>query len=150
MTKNERKQFIIIPLVFIGHKLYSETNLYYFKFHWNKHHNKHHSSFLEKEKKSKTKLFSKTSKVKMKLINGRGTCHDIAEILLKITFKILNGYDRFQLGRTDGQTDRGKTVYPPPPLGRGGIINMCTRYWRFHKWEVKNQFVDCKFSDGSM
>ena len=25
-------------------------------------------------------------------------------------------------GRTDGQTDRGKTVYPPPPLGSGGII----------------------------
>ena len=22
----------------------------------------------------------------------------------------------------DGQTDRGKTVYPPPPLGSGGII----------------------------
>jgi hypothetical protein len=26
-------------------------------------------------------------------------------------------------GRTDGQTDRGKTVYPPPPSGSGGIIN---------------------------
>ena len=25
------------------------------------------------------------------------------------------------LGRTDGQTDRGKTVYPPPPSGSGGI-----------------------------
>jgi hypothetical protein len=25
-------------------------------------------------------------------------------------------------GRTDGQTDRGKTVYPPPPSGSGGII----------------------------
>ena len=23
---------------------------------------------------------------------------------------------------TDGQTDRGKTVYPPPPSGSGGII----------------------------
>ena len=23
----------------------------------------------------------------------------------------------------EGQTDRGKTVYPPPPLGSGGIIN---------------------------
>ena len=59
----KRKIFfkIIIPWVFIGHLLYSETNLYYFKFHWNKHHNKHHSSFLEKEKKSKTKLFSKSS-----------------------------------------------------------------------------------------
>ena len=24
-------------------------------------------------------------------------------------------------GRKDGQTDRGKTVYPPPPPGSGGI-----------------------------
>jgi hypothetical protein len=61
VTKNERKLFIIIPQVFIGHLLYSETNMYYFKFYWNKHHNKHHSSFLENENKSKTKLFCKTS-----------------------------------------------------------------------------------------
>jgi hypothetical protein len=27
-------------------------------------------------------------------------------------------------GRTDGQMDRGKTVYPPPPLGSGGIISL--------------------------
>jgi hypothetical protein len=27
-------------------------------------------------------------------------------------------------GRTDEQTDRGKTVYPPPPSGSGGIINV--------------------------
>jgi hypothetical protein len=26
-------------------------------------------------------------------------------------------------GRTDGQTNRGKKVYPPPPSGSGGIIN---------------------------
>jgi hypothetical protein len=25
-------------------------------------------------------------------------------------------------GRKDGQMDRGKTVYPPPPSGSGGII----------------------------
>jgi hypothetical protein len=25
-------------------------------------------------------------------------------------------------GRTEGRKDRGKTVYPPPPLGSGGII----------------------------
>jgi hypothetical protein len=24
-------------------------------------------------------------------------------------------------GRKDGQTDRGKTLYPPPPSGSGGI-----------------------------
>ena len=64
--------FIIIPRVFIGHLWYSKINLYYFKFHWNKNRSKHHSSFLEKEKKSKTKLLSKTSELKMKLINGRG------------------------------------------------------------------------------
>jgi hypothetical protein len=29
--------------------------------------------------------------------------------------------------RTDGQTDRGKTVYPPPPLGSGGIIRNSKR-----------------------
>ena len=27
-------------------------------------------------------------------------------------------------GRKDGQMDRGKTVYPPPPLGSGGIITV--------------------------
>jgi hypothetical protein len=35
------------------------------------------------------------------------------------TKNILDGRKEW---RTDGQTDRGKTVYPPPPLGRGGII----------------------------
>ena len=30
--------------------------------------------------------------------------------------------DEKYLGRTQGQTDRGKTVYPPPPSGSGGII----------------------------
>jgi hypothetical protein len=79
VTKNERIFFIIIPRVFIGHLLYSKTNLYYFKFHWNKNNRKHHSSFLEKEKKSKTKLLSKTSELKMKLTNGRGEYHILAK-----------------------------------------------------------------------
>jgi hypothetical protein len=51
----------------------------------------------------------------MKLINGRGTCYDITEILLKITFKILNGYDRFQLGRTEVKQ------YTPLPLWGEGV-----------------------------
>ena len=28
---------------------------------------------------------------------------------------------RRKISWTDGRTDRGKTVYPPPPLGSGGI-----------------------------
>ena len=34
-------------------------------------------------------------------------------------------------GRKDGQTDRGKTVYPPPPSGSGGIIIRKTLYCSF-------------------
>ena len=30
-------------------------------------------------------------------------------------------YEKY-VGRTEGQTDRGKTIYPPPPSGSGGII----------------------------
>jgi hypothetical protein len=30
--------------------------------------------------------------------------------------------DEKYLGWTEGQTDRGKTAYPPPPSGSGGII----------------------------
>jgi hypothetical protein len=30
---------------------------------------------------------------------------------------------RQKISWTDGQTDRGKTVYPPPPSGSGGIIS---------------------------
>ena len=30
---------------------------------------------------------------------------------------------RRKISLTDGRTDRGKTVYPPPPSGSGGIIN---------------------------
>jgi hypothetical protein len=30
---------------------------------------------------------------------------------------------RRKISWTDGQTDRGKTVYPPPPSGSGGIKN---------------------------
>jgi hypothetical protein len=32
--------------------------------------------------------------------------------------------DEKYLGRTQGQTDRGKTVYPPPPSGSGVIITL--------------------------
>jgi hypothetical protein len=33
-------------------------------------------------------------------------------------------------GRKDGQTDRGKTVYPPAPPGSRGIINS----YRGNRW----------------
>jgi hypothetical protein len=39
--------------------------------------------------------------------------------------------DKKYLGRTEGQTNRGKTVYPPPPLalGSGGIITyLCPQH----------------------
>jgi hypothetical protein len=44
----------------------------------------------------------------------------------KYQISAINSYwekcDEKYLGRTDGQMDRGKTVYPPPPSGSGGII----------------------------
>ena len=36
--------------------------------------------------------------------------------------KMLRKKVRRKISWTDGQTDRGKTVYPPPPSGSGGII----------------------------
>jgi hypothetical protein len=43
----------------------------------------------------------------------------------KYQISAINSYwekcDEKYLGRTEGLTDRGKTVYPPPPLGSGGI-----------------------------
>jgi hypothetical protein len=44
------------------------------------------------------------------------TCDQISDFCHQVAEKnILEG-------RTDGQTDRGKTVYPPPPSESGGII----------------------------
>ena len=43
-------------------------------------------------------------------------CHQ--QLLRKMRRKYLGWTE----GRTDGRTDRGKTVYPPPPSGSGGII----------------------------
>jgi hypothetical protein len=36
---------------------------------------------------------------------------------------------RRKISLTDGQTDRGKTVYPPPPSGSGGIINLFSPWY---------------------
>jgi hypothetical protein len=35
---------------------------------------------------------------------------------------------RRKISWTDGRTDRGKTVYPPPPLGSGGIKNSVVNF----------------------
>jgi hypothetical protein len=47
-------------------------------------------------------------------------------LVTKYQISAINSYwekcDEKYLGRTEGRTDRGKTVYPPPPLGSGGII----------------------------
>jgi hypothetical protein len=47
-------------------------------------------------------------------------------LVTKYQISAINSYwekcDEIYLGRTEGQTDRGKTVYPPPPSGSGGII----------------------------
>ena len=47
-------------------------------------------------------------------------------LVTKYQISAINSYwekcDEKYLGWTDGQTDRGKTVCPPPPSGSGGII----------------------------
>jgi hypothetical protein len=55
-------------------------------------------------------------------------------LVTKYQISAINSYwekcDEKYLGRTEGwtdeQTDRGKTVYPPPPSGSGGIIKNTT------------------------
>ena len=46
-------------------------------------------------------------------------------LVTKYQISAINSYwencDEKYLGRTDGRTDRGKTIYPPPPSGSGGI-----------------------------
>ena len=48
-------------------------------------------------------------------------------LVTKYQISAINSYwekcDEKYLGRTEGQTDRGKTVYPPPPSGHRGIKN---------------------------
>jgi len=50
-------------------------------------------------------------------------------LVIKYQISAINSYwekcDEKYLGwRKDGQTDRGKTVYPPPPSGSGGYNYM--------------------------
>ena len=51
-------------------------------------------------------------------------------LMTKYQISAINSYwekcDEKYLGRTEGQTDRGKTVYSPPPSGSGGIIKQYT------------------------
>ena len=50
------------------------------------------------------------------------------KLVTKYQISAINSYWEKYFGRTEGQTDRGKTVYPPPPSGSRGIINSC-RQW---------------------
>jgi len=45
-------------------------------------------------------------------------------------------------GQTDGRTDRGKTVYPPPTPGSGGIIIYIDAHeiLRFPRSDIKIDF----------
>jgi hypothetical protein len=53
--------------------------------------------------------------------------HTYMTLVTKYQISTNNSYwekcDEKYLGRTEGQTDRGKTVYPSPPSGSGGIIS---------------------------
>ena len=56
-------------------------------------------------------------------------------LVAKYQISAINSYwekcDEKYLGRTEGQTDRGKPVYPPPPSGSRGIkIIRCDNYNR--------------------
>ena len=49
-------------------------------------------------------------------------------------------------GRTDGQADRGKTVYPPPPSGSVGLIKMFflsmqVRYHTDYGYQLNNTIL---------
>jgi hypothetical protein len=41
---------------------------------------------------------------------------------------------------TDGRTDRGKTVYPPPPSGSGGIMKNWREKGRMIRSKEKENF----------
>jgi hypothetical protein len=47
------------------------------------------------------------------------------KLVTKYQISAINSYwekcDEKYLGRTEGQMDRGNTIYPPPPSGSGGI-----------------------------
>ena len=52
--------------------------------------------------------------------------HTYMKLVTKYQIPVINSclekWDEKYLGRTEGQTDRSKTVYPPQPSGSGGII----------------------------
>jgi hypothetical protein len=50
-------------------------------------------------------------------------------------------------GRKDGQTDRGKTVYPPPPSGSGGITIWSNLLFR---WSLVTMYVHLILTDLSL
>jgi hypothetical protein len=64
-------------------------------------------------------------------------------LVTKYQISAINSYwekcDEKYLGRTegwkDGRTDRGKTVYPPPPSGSGGIIKIHSSPFCAYLWQ---------------
>jgi hypothetical protein len=69
------------------------------------------------------------------------------KLVTKYQISVINSYwdkcDEKYLGRTGGQTDRGKTVYTPPPLGSGGIIKL-------NKNCSSNKLLDCSYNNKTL
>jgi hypothetical protein len=67
-------------------------------------------------------------------------------LVTKYQISAINSYwekcDKKYLGRTEGRTDRGKTVYPPPPSGSGGIIKKTQHIWStlYEWWTLYDNF----------
>ena len=67
-------------------------------------------------------------------------------LVTKYQISAINSYwekcDEKYLGRTEGRTDRGKTVYPPPPSWSGGIIKKTQHIWStlYEWWTLYDNF----------
>jgi hypothetical protein len=66
-------------------------------------------------------------------------------LVTKYQISVINSYwekcNEKYLGRTEGQTERGKTVYPPPPSGSGGIIIVSQKVYQILTDAGKSSFL---------